>query len=60
MQGRATKATVIANKGNKSHFRLNKKGGVKDPYHPNKHAAKAFFNLEMDAICNAVFDQIAN
>ena len=55
----ATPETVAANQGNKHYFRLNKKGMVKDPYHPNERAAKNFFALEMDGICNAIFDQIA-
>ncbi len=55
----ATEATVAANQGNKHFFRLNKSGMVKDPYHPNQRAAKKFFALEMDGICNAIFDQLA-
>ncbi|MEP6018195.1 MAG: SGNH/GDSL hydrolase family protein [Paracoccaceae bacterium] len=54
----ATPETVAANQGNKHYFRLNSKGMVKDPYHPNQRAAKNFFALEMDGICNAIFDQI--
>ncbi|MEP5728233.1 MAG: SGNH/GDSL hydrolase family protein [Sulfitobacter sp.] len=54
----ATPETVLANQGNKHYFRLNKRGMVKDPYHPNRKAAKNFFALEMDGICNAVFDQV--
>ncbi|WP_243470753.1 hypothetical protein [Ruegeria denitrificans] len=54
----ATPETVAANQGNKHYFRLNKKGMVKDPYHPNEAAAKNFFALEMDQICSAIFDQI--
>jgi hypothetical protein len=54
----ATPQTVLANQGNKHYFRLNKRGLVKDPYHPNKAAAKNFFALEMNGICNAVFDQM--
>lgn len=54
----ATPETVLANQGNKSYFRLNKKGFVKDPFHPNARAAKNFFALEMDSICAAVFDQL--
>lgn len=55
----ATEETVAANQGNKHYFRLNKSGMVKDPYHPNQRAAKNFFALEMDGICNAIFDQIS-
>lgn len=54
----ATPETVLANQGNKNYFRLNKRGIVKDPYHPNRAAAKNFFALEMNGICSAVFDQI--
>ncbi|MEP3347526.1 MAG: SGNH/GDSL hydrolase family protein [Litoreibacter sp.] len=54
----ATPKTVAANQGNKHYFRLNKQGMVKDPYHPNQRAAKNFFALEMDGICNAIFTQV--
>ena len=54
----ATPQTVAANQGNKNYFRLNKNGMVKDPYHPNEAAAKNFFALEMNGICNAIFEQI--
>jgi hypothetical protein len=54
----ATPDTVAANQGNKHYFRLNKSGMVNDPYHPNQRAAENFFALEMDGICNAIFDQI--
>ncbi len=53
-----TPQTVAANQGNKKYFRLNKRGMVKDPFHPNKAAAKNFFALEMGGICKAIFDQI--
>jgi len=55
----ATPQTVAANQGNKSYFRLNKNGMVKDPYHPNEAAAKNFFALELNGICNAIFDQVS-
>ncbi|MEP5417751.1 MAG: hypothetical protein ABJP89_14270 [Lentilitoribacter sp.] len=54
----ATPETVAANQGNTHYFRLNKSGMVKDPYHPNQRAAKNFFALEMDNICNAIFEQV--
>ncbi|WP_299151870.1 SGNH/GDSL hydrolase family protein [uncultured Tateyamaria sp.] len=54
----ATPETVAANQGNKHYFRVNSAGKVKDPYHPNTKAAKAFFMIEMDDICTAVYDQI--
>ena len=53
-----TPETMAANHGNKQFFRLNKNGMVKDPFHPNAKAAKNFFALEMDAICEAVFEQL--
>ena len=55
----STPQTVAANQGNKQFFRLNKDGMVKDPFHPNQHAAKNFFALEMDNICHAIFEQIS-
>lgn len=54
----ATPETVAANQGNTHYFRLNEDGMVKDPYHPNQRAAENFFALEMDGICNAIFEQI--
>lgn len=53
-----SKRTIGANLGNKKHFRLNKSGGVKDPYHPNKKAAQAFFSLERKTLCKAILEQI--
>jgi len=53
-----TPETVAANLGNKHYFRLNKAGKVKDPYHPNRKAAKNFFAVEMDDICKAIFHQV--
>ncbi len=55
----ATPKTVKANQGNKHYFRLNKRGRVKDPYHPNAKAAENFFALEMEQICGAIFEQIS-
>ena len=54
----ATPETVAANQGNTEFFRLNDAGMVKDPFHPNARAAENFFALEMDNICNAIFEQI--
>lgn len=53
-----TPKTIAANLGVKSHFRRKKSGAVKDPYHPNKRAAKKFFAIEKNAICKAIFTQI--
>jgi len=54
-----TPKTIAANLGNKKHFRLNKSGAVKDPYHPNKTAAKKFFAIERKEICEAIFTQVS-
>jgi hypothetical protein len=56
----ATPETVAANQGNKKFFRVNKKGRVKDPFHPNEKAAKNFFAIEMDTICTAIYDEIGD
>lgn len=53
-----TPQTIAANLGVKNHFRRKKSGAVKDPYHPNKRAAKKFFAIEKNAICKAIFAQI--
>jgi hypothetical protein len=54
----ATPETIAANKGNKRHFRRNKSGRVKDPFHPNERAAKNFMKLEMASICEAIYSEI--
>jgi len=54
----ATEATIASHQGNASFFRRRSNGSVKDPYHPNEEAASVFFDLERDAICSAVFDQL--
>lgn len=54
----ATPATVKANLGNARHFRRNKSGRVKDPFHPNERAAKAFFATQNPQLCEAVYTQI--
>lgn len=56
----ANERTVAANQGNKKFFRLNKSGRVKDPFHPNERAAKNFFAIEMDNICNAIYTEIVD
>ena len=56
----ATPQTVKANQGNAKFFRRNKKGRVKDPFHPNERAAKNFFSIEMGNICNAIYTEIAD
>jgi len=54
----ATDETIAANLGNAQHFRRRNNGSVKDPYHPNEAAARNFFELERDAICAAVLEQV--
>jgi len=53
-----TAETIAANAGNKSFYRRKKSGAVKDPYHPNKRAAKKFFSIEKNQICKAIFKQV--
>lgn len=50
-----TDQTIAANQGNKSFFRKNKSGGVKDPYHPNKRGARHHLKLIAPKLCEAVF-----
>lgn len=50
-----TPDTISAIQGNKSFFRLNKSGGVKDPYHPNKRGALHHLKLRAPAMCEAIF-----
>ncbi len=54
----ATEATIASHQGNASFYRRRSNGSVKDPFHPNEVAAAQFFDLEREAICEAVFDQI--
>ncbi len=53
-----TSETIKSNLGVRRHFRQRKSGKVKDPFHPNKRAAKKFFRLRHTAICNAVATQL--
>lgn len=53
-----TPETVKLNLGNKRYFKLDKKGRVKDPFHPKPRAIKKFFSVEMGDICSAIFSQI--
>ena len=55
-----TAQTVKASLGNKRHFRLDESGKVKDPFHPNKAAARNFFSIKKKNICKAVFNQLAD
>ncbi|WP_371171670.1 SGNH/GDSL hydrolase family protein [Aliiroseovarius sp. 2305UL8-7] len=53
-----TPQTIKANLGVKSHFRRKKNGSVKDPFHPNKAAAKQFFSIQKQQICNAILHEL--
>jgi hypothetical protein len=53
-----TPQTIKANLGVKSHFRRKKNGSVKDPFHPNKAAAKQFFSIQKKQICSAVLHEL--
>ena len=55
-----TEATIASHQGNASFYRRRSNGSVKDPYHPNEAAAAAFFSIQREAICAAVFEQIAD
>ena len=50
-----TEETMAANHGNKSFFRLNKSGNVKDPFHPNKRGARQHLKLVGPQLCEAIF-----
>jgi hypothetical protein len=54
-----TPETIAANQGNKLYFRRNSSGKVKDPFHPNEKAAKNFFMVRTNDICEAVYGQLA-
>ena len=53
-----TSQTIKANLGVKSHFRRKKDGSVKDPFHPNKAAAKQFFSIQRRQLCSAILHEI--
>jgi hypothetical protein len=48
-----TPATIAANQGNASKFRLKPDGTVKDPYHPTENSAREFLSLIKGSLCNA-------
>ena len=50
-----TEQTMAANHGNKSFFRLNKSGGVKDPFHPNQRGARQHLKIVAPQLCKAIF-----
>ncbi len=53
-----TPETIAANQGNRSFFRRNKSGRVKDPFHPNQKAQENFFMVRTQDICHAVHEQL--
>ena len=53
-----TADTVAANQGNKSFFRRNKSGQVKDPYHPNERGARHHLRLVAPQLCEAIFTEL--
>ena len=48
-----TARSVRAFQNNPRHFRRNRAGRVKDPYHPNQRGAQAFAELHRKALCSA-------
>ena len=48
-----TPATIAANQGNASKFRLKPDGTVKDPYHPTEDSAREFLSLIKGSLCAA-------
>jgi hypothetical protein len=54
-----TSATVAANQGNASKFRLKPDGTVKDPYHPTESSAREFLTLIRGSLCNAFKTELA-
>jgi hypothetical protein len=53
-----TPATIAANLDNAANFRRKPDGSVKDPFHPTEAAAHAFLELQTDALCHAVSQQL--
>lgn len=53
-----TPDTIAANQGNKSFFRRNKSGKVKDPYHPNERGARHHLRLVAPQLCDAIFTEL--
>ncbi len=54
-----TPATIAANQGNASKFRLKPDGTVKDPYHPTENSAREFLSLIKGSLCNAFKSELA-
>jgi hypothetical protein len=54
-----TPATIAANQGNASKFRLKPDGSVKDPYHPTETSAREFLSLIKGSLCNAFKSELA-
>lgn len=55
-----TPATIAANQGNASKFRLKPDGTVKDPYHPTEGSAREFLSLIKGSLCSAFKSELAN
>lgn len=53
-----TADTIRENQGNAANFRRNPSGGVKDPLHPTKTAARKFLKLQLGALCRAIDRQL--
>jgi hypothetical protein len=53
-----TTATIGLNLGNAANFRRNGAGQVRDPYHPTEAAARQFLDLQRDALCMAMTQQL--
>jgi hypothetical protein len=54
-----TQATIAANQGNASKFRLKPDGTVKDPYHPTENSAREFLSLIKGSLCSAFKTELA-
>ena len=54
-----TAATIAANQGNASKFRLKPDGTVKDPYHPTENSAREFLSLIKGSLCSAFKAELA-
>ncbi|PSL20027.1 SGNH/GDSL hydrolase family protein [Shimia abyssi] len=55
-----TPKTEALNEGVKSHFRRKQSGAVRDPYHPNKKAARKHLGALRGELCNAIYDQLSD
>ncbi len=53
-----TPGTEALNEGNAKHFRRKKSGQVKDPFHPNKAAARKYLAELRAPLCAAIIEQL--